>query len=169
MHQSLNHLCGLSLVSLQFTHIRFTLGHSDLDPAFHVCPTSEEKDHHSSLLTTFLLMQVRILLAFFSARVHCWLTRTLRCYSPKLCSNQSLVHRVILPQYRTLCLLLLSSMVFLPISPGPLSGSLLCISCTVSSLCSWSFCKFPKVTAASSLSCGLAPSSCLVPFQSCPC
>lgn len=73
MLQSLNHFCGPSVVSLQFIHISVTLGHSDLDPAFHVCLSrEEEKDHHPSLLTT-LLMQARRLLAFSSARVHCWL------------------------------------------------------------------------------------------------
>lgn len=103
MLQSLNHLRGLSLVSLQFTHIPFTLGHSDLDPA--VCLTSEEgKDHHPSLLTTLLPMQARILLAFFSARVHCWLIQFGAIQDPQILLSKAVlqpqpivVHGVILP------------------------------------------------------------------------
>lgn len=105
MLQSLNHLCGPSVVSLQFIHIPFTPGHSDLDPAFHVCLTSEEeKDHHPSLLTTLLLMQARILLAFFSARVHCWLIQLGAIQDPQMLLSKAVlqpqpivVHGVILP------------------------------------------------------------------------
>lgn len=68
--QSLHHICGLTLDSLQDVH-----GGVDLDPTS-ACP-STSAEHRGKitsldLLAMLFLMQHRILLAFFSTRTHCW-------------------------------------------------------------------------------------------------
>lgn len=83
MLQSLNHICGPSLLSLHPHSFHTKSLRSGL--RFHVCQTSEaEKDHHPSFLATLLLMQARILLAFFSARVHCWLIQLGAIQDPQM-------------------------------------------------------------------------------------
>lgn len=70
MLQSLNHLCGLSQVSLWYVHVSLILVIPVLDPALQMCLTrAEERGRITSLdlLLMLCLTQPRVLLAFFLA------------------------------------------------------------------------------------------------------
>ena len=93
--QPSDHLCGPPMNPLQQRRIFLVLEAPDLDTVFQMGPHKGwvEGDHHPlSLLTTPLLMQPRIELAFWIAREHCQLmsiflyTRTLKSFSTGLFS-----------------------------------------------------------------------------------
>lgn len=70
--QSLNHLCGPLLDTLQYSCV--VLGHVDLYPALQMCLTSAELRRITSLslFAVHCPVQSRMLLASFAIRTHCW-------------------------------------------------------------------------------------------------
>jgi len=73
MPQSLHHLCGPSLDSLQYVHVSPVLGSHSTPPMASPVLSQKRRITPIDLLVTLFLMQPRKPLAAFEAQAHCWL------------------------------------------------------------------------------------------------